>query len=71
MTGKSEEQDIQYRSLSAEQREQLMIQVAKLYYDLELTMSEIGKTLGLTRWQVGRIDESDRMGPTGRLFDQG
>ena len=37
-----------------------MIQVAKLSYDLDMTMSEIGKTLGLTRWQVGRIRKEAR-----------
>jgi deoxyribonucleoside regulator len=50
-----QEQDVQLRALSAEQRELIMIQAAKLYYDLERTMSEIAKELGLTRWQVGRI----------------
>lgn len=37
-----------------------MVQVAKLSYDLDMTMSEIGKRLGLTRWQVGRIRKEAR-----------
>ena len=32
------ERDIQFRALSAEQREQLMIQVAKRYYHLAMTI---------------------------------
>ncbi|ATU94719.1 sugar-binding transcriptional regulator [Phyllobacterium zundukense] len=40
---------------SDEQREHLMVRVAKLYYDLERTQSEIATELGLTRWQVGRL----------------
>lgn len=40
---------------TAEQREHLMVRVAKLYYDLERTQSEIAKELDLTRWQVGRL----------------
>lgn len=35
--------------------EQLMVQAAKLYYDLERTQAEIAGQLGLTRWQVGRL----------------
>jgi deoxyribonucleoside regulator len=37
------------------QREQLMAQVAKLYYDLERTQGDIAKETGLTRWQVARL----------------
>src|SRR5258708_19373159 len=43
------------RVSSEEQREHLMVQAAKLYYDLDRTQSEIAKQLGLTRWQVGRL----------------
>jgi deoxyribonucleoside regulator len=43
------------RVSSDEQREHLMVQAAKLYYDMEQTQSEIAKALGLTRWQVGRL----------------
>jgi deoxyribonucleoside regulator len=43
------------RVSSDEQREHLMVQAAKLYYDMERTQSEIAKELGLTRWQVGRL----------------
>nr|WP_210270870.1 sugar-binding transcriptional regulator [Rhizobium rhizolycopersici] len=32
-----------------------MVQVAKLYYDLDRTQSDIATELGLTRWQVGRL----------------
>lgn len=49
------ERDIQFRNLSAEQREQLMIQVAKRYYQLDMTMSDIADELGLTRWQASRL----------------
>ncbi len=35
--------------------EQLMVQAAKLYYDLERTQADIAGELGLTRWQVGRL----------------
>ncbi|MBB1251583.1 sugar-binding transcriptional regulator, partial [Rhizobium sp. G21] len=38
-----------------EQRDHLMVQVAKLYYDLDRTQSDIAAELGLTRWQVGRL----------------
>lgn len=37
------------------QREELMAQVAKLYYDLEKTQGDIAKETGLTRWQVARL----------------
>jgi deoxyribonucleoside regulator len=49
------ERDIQFRNLSAEQREQLMIQVAKRYYHLDMTMSDLSSELGLTRWQASRL----------------
>lgn len=49
------ERDIQFRNLSAEQREQLMIQVAKRYYHLDMTMSDLATELGLTRWQASRL----------------
>ncbi|WP_420409627.1 sugar-binding transcriptional regulator [Hoeflea sp.] len=38
-----------------EQREHLMVQVAKMYFDLERTQQDIARELGLTRWQVGRL----------------
>lgn len=37
------------------QREQLMVQAAKLHFDLERTQTEIADELGLTRWQVSRL----------------
>lgn len=49
------ERDIQFRNLSTEQREQLMIQVAKRYYHLDMTMSDLSTELGLTRWQASRL----------------
>ena len=33
----------------------MMVQAAKLYYDLDRNQSEVAKELGLTRWQVGRL----------------
>ena len=44
-----------FRSLSGEQRELLMIQVGKRYYELDMTMGELAKELGLTRWQASRL----------------
>lgn len=49
------ERDVQFRNLSAEQREQLMIQVAKRYYHLDMTMSDLADDLGLTRWQASKL----------------
>lgn len=40
---------------SDEQRDHLMVQVAKLYFDLDRTQSQIADELGLTRWQVGKL----------------
>ncbi len=37
------------------EREQLMVQAAKLYYDLDQTQADIADRLGVTRWQVGRL----------------
>ena len=50
-----QEQESQLRGFSSEERERLMVQAAKLYYDLERTQSEVGRELGLTRWQVARL----------------
>lgn len=47
--------DIQFRTMSGEQRELLMIQVAKRYYELDMTMGELAKELNLTRWQASRL----------------
>lgn len=45
------------------QREHLMVQVAKAYYDLDRTQQQIAEELGLTRWQVGRlITEAKKLG---------
>lgn len=43
-----------------EQRELLMVQAAKLFYDLEKTRTEVATELGLTRWQVTRLLEEAR-----------
>ena len=40
---------------SDETREYLMLQAAKLYYELDKTQNEIAHELGLTRWQVSRL----------------
>jgi deoxyribonucleoside regulator len=55
MTADNLERDVQFRALSAEQRELLMVQVAKRYYELDMTMGELAKELGLTRWQASRL----------------
>lgn len=47
--------EVDLRSLSGEAREALMVQAAKAYYDLDRTMADIAKALGLTRWQVARL----------------
>lgn len=52
--------EIDFRSLPAEARETLMIQAVKSYYDLEMTMGDIAKQLGLTRWQVARLVKDAR-----------
>jgi len=49
------EQEQHLRGLSAESREALMVRAAKLYYDLERTQAEIGRELGLNRFQVARL----------------
>ncbi|MGJ4854312.1 sugar-binding transcriptional regulator [Labrys sp. KB_33_2] len=47
--------DVQFRTMSGEQRELLMIQVAKRYYELDMTMGDLAKELNLTRWQASRL----------------
>ncbi|WP_448951057.1 sugar-binding transcriptional regulator [Labrys neptuniae] len=47
--------DVQFRTMSGEQRELLMIQVAKRYYELDMTMGELAKELNITRWQASRL----------------
>jgi deoxyribonucleoside regulator len=49
------ERDIQFRSLSAEQREQMMVQAAKRFYQLDMTMGDLSDELGLTRWQASKL----------------
>ncbi|MDP2779721.1 sugar-binding transcriptional regulator [Devosia sp.] len=43
-----------------DKREHMMVQVAKMHYDLERTQSEIASELGLTRWQVSRLLSDSR-----------
>lgn len=47
--------DGQLRQLSAGQREEAALRAAKLYYELDRTQAEIGRELGLTRFQVARL----------------
>jgi deoxyribonucleoside regulator len=47
--------DLSVRLGSDERREQMMVQIAKRYYNLEHTQGDIADELGLTRWQVGRL----------------
>jgi deoxyribonucleoside regulator len=54
-TDRSAPDEVDLRSLSSEGREALMVQAAKAYYDLDRTMADIAKALGLTRWQVARL----------------
>jgi deoxyribonucleoside regulator len=49
------QRDVHLRDLSADDRVQLMIQVAKRYYHLDMTINVIAKELGLTRWQASRL----------------
>ena len=57
------ERDVHFRGLSAEQRELLMIQAAKRYYGLDMTIGDLAKEMGLTRWQARRLlDEAREAG---------
>ncbi|MCW6508879.1 sugar-binding transcriptional regulator [Lichenifustis flavocetrariae] len=49
------DREIQFRGLSPDQREHLMLRAAKGYYDLEMTMADLARELGLTRFQVSRL----------------
>ena len=49
------DRDLGFRGLAPDQREQLMIRAAKGYYDLEMTMADLARNLGLTRFQVSRL----------------
>lgn len=49
------DRDIGLRSMSPDQREQLMVRAAKGYYDLEMTMADLARDLNLTRFQVSRL----------------
>jgi deoxyribonucleoside regulator len=49
------DREVQFRGLSPDQREELMIRAAKGYYDLEMTMADLARELGLTRWQVSKL----------------
>jgi len=54
------DRDVGFRGLSAEQRELLMIQAAKRYYGLNLTIGDLAKEMGLTRWQARRLLDEAR-----------
>jgi deoxyribonucleoside regulator len=45
---------------SDDTRDQMMVQAAKLYYDLSRTQNEIAEELGLNRWQVARLIQEAR-----------
>lgn len=49
------DRDIGFRGLSPDRREQLMIRAAKGYYELDSTMADLARDLGLTRFQVSRL----------------
>ncbi|MCQ8278800.1 sugar-binding transcriptional regulator [Acetobacteraceae bacterium KSS8] len=55
MPARTELEEIDFRTLSSEGREALMVQAAKGYYELDRTMADIAKSLGLTRFQVARL----------------
>ncbi len=55
MAAEAIDRDIQMRGLSAEQREHLMVQVAKRYYEQDMTLGDLAAELGLTRWQASRL----------------
>lgn len=52
--------DVHLRDLSADDRIQLMIQIAKRYYHLDMTMAAIAQELGITRWQASRLLDDAR-----------
>ena len=54
------DREVQFRALSPDQREQLMVRAAKGYYDLDMTMADLARDLGLTRWQVSRLIKDAR-----------
>lgn len=43
------------RAAMSTEREQQMLQAAKLYYQLDLTQTAIARRMNLTRWTVGRL----------------
>ena len=53
--GSGQVDEVDLRNLSTEARELLTLQAAKGYYNLDRTMGDIAKQLGLTRWQVARL----------------
>src|ERR1700761_6166072 len=54
------ERDVHFRGLAPEQRELLMIQAAKRYYGLDMTIGDLAKEMGLTRWQARRLLDEAR-----------
>ncbi len=51
----SEKEVSSHRLPVDEARDYLMVQVAKMFFSLERTQTEIATDLGLTRWQVSRL----------------
>ena len=60
MADENLERDVHFRGLSWEQRELLMIQAAKRYYGLDMTIGDLAKEMGLTRWQARRLLDEAR-----------
>lgn len=59
--------DQHLRGMTADQRDTLMVRAAKLYYDLEKTQAQIGRELGLNRFQVSRLLREAREGGVVRI----
>ncbi len=60
MADENLERDVHFRGLAPEQRELLMIQAAKRYYGLDMTIGDLAKEMGLTRWQARRLLDEAR-----------
>ena len=54
------DRDVRLRDVSSDKREFLMIQAAKRYYDLDMTIGDLAKDMGLTRWQARRLLDDAR-----------
>ena len=67
MSADGNQENLSPRLGSEAEREQLMVQIAKLFYELELTQNEIARETGLTRWQVSRLLRDARAGGIVRI----